>query len=36
MERIMNEEIESAFFGAKAIDDAVGVANKKSNDLLKR
>ena len=36
MERTMNEEIESAFFGAKTVEDAVGVANKKTNDLLKR
>jgi multiple sugar transport system substrate-binding protein len=36
IERILNEEVENAFFGNKSLEDAIITANRKSNDLLRQ
>ena len=36
IERVMNEEIETAFFGTRPFDEALETANRKSNEQLKR
>ena len=36
IERVVNEELEAAFFGQKSFDMALTTANDKANDLLKR
>jgi len=36
IERIVSEEIESAFFGAQSARDSIATANRRANDQLKR
>ena len=36
MERILNEEIEAAWFGERRIEAALAAADRRTNDLLKR